>query len=155
MKKILMVCTANICRSPMAKVVLQKFVADAGQSSDWQIDSAGTHAQARGENADARGDAALRRRGYQVPRHKSRNIQPQDFETFDLLLAMDSDNLASLQRRCPSQHQHKLHLLLKYAPQSGLGDVPDPYYSNAQGFDRVLDLCESATQGLFNQLSGL
>jgi protein-tyrosine phosphatase len=154
MKKILMVCTANICRSPMAKLVLQKLVANVGQSSHWQIDSAGTHAPLSGERADPRADAALQRRGYQTPKHKSRGVQPQDFETFDLLLAMDSDNLTSLLRRCPAQHQHKLHLLMEYAPQAGVRDVPDPYYGNAQGFERVLDLCESATQGLFKQLSG-
>ena len=152
MKKILMVCTANICRSPMAKVVLQKFVSDAGQSSLWLIDSAGTHAQPGGERADPRGDAALQRCGYSAPKHKSRSVQPKDFETFDLLLAMDSDNLASLQRRCPVQHQHKLRLLLDYAPQPEVSNVPDPYYSNAQGFDRVLDLCESGAKGLFNHL---
>ena len=154
MKKILMVCTANICRSPMAKLVLQKIVADAAQSSLWQIDSAGTHALAKGERADPRADTALKRRGYTVPKHKSRSIQPMDFENFDFLLAMDSNNLAALQRQCPARHQHKLRLLLDYAPQFGISDVPDPYYSNAQGFERVLDLCESGTKGVFGQLSG-
>lgn len=134
----------------MAKVVLQKVVADAGQSSLWQIDSAGTHALPKSERADPRADAALQRRGYAVPKHKSRGVQPSDFENFDLLLAMDSDNLASLQRRCPVQHQGKLRLFLAFVPQLGVSDVPDPYYSNAQGFDRVLDLCESGATGLFD-----
>lgn len=150
MKKILMVCTANICRSPMAKVVLQRRVAEAGQTSQWQIDSAGTHAQRSGERADARGNAALERRGYKVPKHKSRSIQPKDFETFDWLLAMDADNLGFLQRHCPEQHQHKLRLLLDFAGPIGIVSVPDPYYGNAQGFDRVLDLCEAAASGLLS-----
>ena len=153
MKKILMVCTANICRSPIAKAVLQKIAADAGEAALWHIDSAGTHAQSNGERADPRGEAALKRQGYTASKHKSRAIQPQDFENFDLLLAMDSANLESLQRRCPPQHLHKLHLLLAYAPQTGTSDIPDPYYSNAQGFDRVLALCEAGSKGLFSQLS--
>ena len=152
MKKILMVCTANICRSPMAKVVLQKIVTDAGKSSVWQIDSAGTHAQRGGERADPRGDAALIKRGYKTQKHKSRSVQPKDFEVFDLILAMDADNLSSLKRHCPEPLQHKLGLLLDFAPQSRSTSVPDPYYGNAEGFDRVLDLCEAGAKGLFNQM---
>lgn len=151
--KILMVCTANICRSPMAKVILGKLVADAGQSRDWHIDSAGTHAQRGGERADPRGDAALKRRGYAPPKHKSRSVKPADFETFDLLLAMDADNLAALKRHCPQVYQDKIRLLLDYAPELGISGVPDPYYGNPQGFDRVLDLCEAAAKGVFNQLA--
>ena len=151
--KILMVCTANICRSPMAKVVLQKLVADAGQIRNWQIDSAGTRAQRGGERADPRGDQALAKRGYSPPKHKSRGVELKDFETFDLLLAMDTDNLASLKRHCPPALQHKLQLFLDYASLLGISSVPDPYYGNAQGFERVLDLCEAGAKGLFARLN--
>ena len=152
MKKILIVCMGNICRSPMALAVMQKMVGENAQTAHIQVDSAGTHARVAGERADPRGIAALNRRGYQLPKHKSRRIQASDFESFDLILAMDGGNLYDLKRQCQPELHAKLQLFLEFSPHLGLTEVPDPYYGNTQGFERVLDLCEAGIQGLVANL---
>lgn len=148
MRKILMVCTANICRSPMAKAVAQQLADRAGQSKQWAFDAAGTHAQNGGPRPDPRTKTVMTARHYAVGNTRSRRVTPQDFERFDLLLAMDEDNLAALQRQCPPEQLHKLRLLLSYAPELGEREVPDPYFGGLTGFERVLDLCEAGVRGL-------
>ena len=148
MTKLLIVCMGNICRSPMAQTIVQKLAADARLSQPLEIDSAGTHARNLGERPDPRAAAALSRRGYQVGHGRSRRIAPQDFQHFDLILAMDTDNLNELKRLCPPEHVDKLRLFLAFADGLEDSEVPDPYYSNSQGFERVLDLCEAGARGL-------
>ena len=151
MKKVLIVCMGNICRSPMAQVVMQKAIALQGLQTEFKVESAGTHAQ-KGERLDPRAQAALLRRGFAPDRHQARRVSSPDFESFDLLLAMDNANLAELKKHCPPQHQHKLHLFLEFgvvsAGTQATAEVPDPYYGNVQGFDKVLDLC-TATAAAF------
>lgn len=147
MKKILMVCMGNICRSPMAKAVLQKTIAEVAVAGNLQVDSAGTAAHA-GDRVDGRALAALERRGYMGLKHRARRVVAKDFESFDLILAMDSSNLADLQKSCPHTLQHKVKLLTFFAPSAAGPDVPDPYFGNVQGFEKVLDLCEVAIAGL-------
>lgn len=132
----------------MAQTVVQKLAADARLSQQLEIDSAGTHAQHLGERPDPRAAAALSRRGYEVKRGRSRRVAPQDFQHFDLLLAMDADNLTELMRLCPPEHAGKLRLFLAFADGLEDTEVPDPYYGHAQGFERVLDLCEAGARGL-------
>ncbi len=150
MTKILMICMGNICRSPMAEAVLHALAQQQGRLGEFDIDSAGTHGHYHaGEPPDPRAVAAAARRGYsQIAKQRARAIKPEDFEKFDLLVAMDRDNLGNLQRICPPEHLAKLHLLLAFAPELGLAEVPDPYYGNAAGFERVLDLCEVGVRGL-------
>ena len=148
MKNLLMVCMGNICRSPMAKTVMQKMALDAGLSKELKIDSAGTHAQHLGERPDVRAVAALARRGYQTGPFRSRRIIAQDFDKFDLILAMDAGNLAEMRRICPPEHAAKLKLFLEFSGKVPEAEVPDPYFGNAQGFERVLDLCEAGARGL-------
>ena len=136
----------------MAQAVTQKMVADAGRSNQIRVDSAGTHANHSGEWPDARAEAALARRGYSATRAKSRKVTPRDFQNFDLIVAMDSNNLAELRRLCPPEHLTKLSLFMDYANGLSGCDVPDPYYGNAQGFEKVLDLCEAGATGLIKQI---
>ena len=150
MKKILMVCMGNICRSPMAKAVLQKTIAVGGSVGDLQVDSAGTAAQV-GDRADGRALATLERRGYTGLKHRARRVIAKDFENFDLILAMDATNLAELLKNCPPTLQHKVKLLSSFAPSGAGNDIPDPYFGNVQGFEKVLDLCEAAVAGLARQ----
>ena len=157
MTKILMVCMGNICRSPMARAVAERAVAQTGRerlsmTGRLTFDSAGTHAHHIGERIDPRAAAALLARGYPPVKGRSRRIDDADFEKFDLILAMDRSNLASLQNICPAQHVSKLGLLLDFADGMRGADVPDPYYGNAQGFERVLDLCELGASGLIRAL---
>ncbi len=157
MTKILMVCMGNICRSPMARAVAEWTAAQAGHEvlnmADCLVfDSAGTHAHHIGDRIDPRAAAALLARGYPQVKGRSRRIADADFEKFDLILAMDRSNLESLQSVCPAPHLGKLRLFLDFADGVHGQDVPDPYYGNAQGFERVLDLCELGASGLIRGL---
>ena len=155
MTKILMICMGNICRSPLAEGVLHAMAQQEGCQDELEIDSAGTHGHYHaGEPPDPRAVAVAAKRGYtQLPKQRSRQLLETDFERFDLLLAMDQQNLDNLRRLCPPEHQHKLHLLLAFAPALGQQEVPDPYYGNAAGFERVLDLCEAGVSGLLAHLT--
>jgi protein-tyrosine phosphatase len=157
MTKILMVCMGNICRSPMARAAAERAAVQASRerlnmTGRLTFDSAGTHAHHIGERIDPRAAAALLARGYPPVKGRSRRIEDADFETFDLILAMDRGNMASLQSVCPAAHLGKLRLLLDFADGRRGEDVPDPYYGNAQGFERVLDLCELGASGLIRSL---
>lgn len=132
----------------MALTVARKLVADRGLSRAFQIHSAGTHSPAPAQFPDPRAIAALVRRGYKPDKKRSTRIANSHFADFDLIVAMDADNLADLYKMCPDEHAHKLRLFLSYAPETGRTEVPDPYYGNAAGFEVVLDLCEAAANGL-------
>jgi protein-tyrosine phosphatase len=152
MTNLLIVCMGNICRSPMAQAVFSKQLSDAGLSRQISVDSAGTHANRIGERPDPRAATALLRRGYSTGRIRSRRIEAEDFQKFDFVLAMDSDNLANLRESCPAEHLAKIKLFLDFDDLPNDTDVPDPYYGNAQGFERVLDLCESGVTGWIKRL---
>lgn len=148
----------NICRSPMAQAVAQHLAQEAATAQrsatigGLEFSSAGTHAHHTGERPDPRAAAILARRGYKPGNIRSRRITEQDFQRYDLILAMDRVNLAALQRMCPPAHATKLHLFLEFAEGVGETEIPDPYYGNAQGFERVLDLCEAGVKGLIKSL---
>jgi protein-tyrosine phosphatase len=148
MTKVLFVCMGNICRSPTAEGVFVKMVRDAGLDSVVKVDSAGTHAYHVGEPPDLRAQQAARKRGYDISSLCARQITQDDFRDFDLILAMDWENLALLQQQCPRAHKHKLHLLMRFAGEHDAATVPDPYYGSAEGFNTVLDYVEDACQGL-------
>jgi len=135
----------------MAQSVAHRLAADAGLSQQLKFDSAGTHAHHLGERPDSRAQATLTRHGYDVGRNRSRRITPHDFQHFDLILAMDGSNLADLRRLCPPEHSSKLRLFLDFAVDLNETEVPDPYYGNAQGFERVLELCEAGIKGFIKQ----
>ena len=148
MTKVLFVCMGNICRSPTAQGVFRKLVAEAGLEGVVLIESAGTHAYHVGEAPDARAQQAAKRRGYEIGDLRARQITQEDFRNFDLILAMDWENLALLQQQCPRAHKHKLHLLMRFAGEHDAATVPDPYYGGPEGFNTVLDYVEDACQGL-------
>ncbi|WP_428425666.1 low molecular weight protein-tyrosine-phosphatase [Methylibium sp.] len=148
-----MICMGNICRSPTAEGVLRARLAAAGLADRVRVDSAGTHAYHVGEPPDERSQAHAARRGYDLSAQRARAVDDDDFERFDLLLAMDWDNLALLQERCPPAYQRKLKRLMEFGRGAGCEVVPDPYYGDAAGFDRVLDLVEAACDGLIDELS--
>ncbi|MBC3916696.1 low molecular weight phosphotyrosine protein phosphatase [Undibacterium sp. CY18W] len=145
-KAILFVCMGNICRSPSAEGVFRA-QAEAAQLN-LHIDSAGTHAYHIGEPPDPRSQDFAARRGIDLSQQRARKLSADDFAKFDLLLAMDKDNLARMKVACPVAHQHKLKLMMDYASQSDSDVVPDPYYGGPDGFDLVLDYIEDASAGL-------
>jgi protein-tyrosine phosphatase len=152
MKNLLMVCMGNICRSPMAQSIAQQLASDAGMARQLRFDSAGTHACHAGEPPDPRALATLVQHGYAAGAIRSRRIAPKDFQQFDLILAMDVQNMKELRRQCPAEYVHKLQLLLDFAPACNATEVPDPYYGNPEGFQRVLALCEAGARGLIEHL---
>ncbi len=152
--RILMVCMGNICRSPTAEGVLRARVAQAGLAKLVQIDSAGTHNYHPGREPDERSQKHALARGYDLSKLRARQVQDVDFERFDMIFAMDWDNLALLQADCPQAQKAKLQLFMQHADQSlQLGEVvPDPYYGGVAGFEQVLDLLEAASDGLVRKL---
>lgn len=145
---VLFVCMGNICRSPTADGVFQKKVLLAGLSPSVKVDSAGTHNYHPGKAPDERSQSHAYLRGYDLSALRARQVQDADFEAFDLILAMDWDNLALLQVDCPPAHQHKLRRLTEFCQTFDAQVVPDPYYEGAAGFEVVLDLVEDACEGL-------
>jgi protein-tyrosine phosphatase len=148
---ILFVCLGNICRSPTAEGVMRKLVAEASLGERIAIDSAGTGGWHVGEAPDPRAAAAARRRGIGLE-GKARKVRPEDFDRFDLILAMDSSNERDLRRLAPDEGARaKVRLLREFDPASaGVEDldVPDPYYDSARGFEIVLDQVQAACEGL-------
>jgi protein-tyrosine phosphatase len=155
MVRILLVCLGNICRSPMAESVFHTRLVERGWTDRVEVDSAGTYAGHAGEAPDPRAQATASAHGYHViNRLRARPVKTTDFERFDLVLAMDRDNLARLREQCPVPQQHKLHLFLAWAQLPGVDEVPDPYYGNAEGFERVMALCEHATDAVLDHFLG-
>ena len=151
MNKLLLVCTANVCRSPMALTVMRKLLEERGLSRVLRVESAGTHAPSPAQVPDPRAMDALVRRGYTPKKSRSTRVSVEHFSDFDLVLAMDIDNLTALNKMCPAEHVHKLGLFLSYAPDTGRTEVPDPYFGSVAGFEVVLDLCEAGANGLLSR----
>jgi protein-tyrosine phosphatase len=149
--RVLMVCLGNICRSPTAHIVFAQRVLEAGLQERVRVDSAGTGDWHIGHPPDARSQTAAAQRGYDMSALRARQVRAQDFHDFDLLLAMDENNLRDLQRLAPPEHRHKLRLFMDFADLEERS-VPDPYYGEAQDFQRVLDLVETAADGLLRHL---
>jgi protein-tyrosine phosphatase len=149
---VLLVCLGNICRSPTAEGVLRKMLADSGLDGRVQVDSAGTTGYHEGAPPDARALAAARARGFDLSSLRARRIVAEDFDRFDLILAMDEDNLADLREIAPDGARAQLGLLLDYAAGRRERAVPDPYYGGRNGFERVLDLVTEACAGLVAEL---
>lgn len=118
------------------------------------VDSAGTRAWHAGHPPDRRTLEAGEARGYDFSGQRSRRIEVEDFSTFDHVIVMDELNYRDLLAICPQQHQHKLTLMLDYAKDIDLTDVPDPYYGGPDGFEQVIELIEAASDGLIEKLKG-
>jgi protein-tyrosine phosphatase len=150
--RVLFVCMGNICRSPTAEAVARRKAALAGITDRIEFDSAGTHGYHIGDAPDHRAIAAGARRGYNLSALRARNVVTTDFERFDLVLAMDDANHAHLAKMCPQEYLQRLKRLLDYAPHGKAREVPDPYYGNPEGFDKVIDIIEEGVTGLLAAL---
>ena len=152
MIKVLFVCTGNICRSPTAEGVFRALVAAEGLSGRVGADSAGTHGYHVGEPPDGRSAAAALRRGIDLSEQRARKVRPGDFDEFDLVLAMDRGHADALRKLCPPGRAERVRLFMDFAPGLGVRDVPDPYYGNGDGFERVLDMVEAGARGVLEHI---
>lgn len=155
MKRILFVCLGNICRSSAADEIMRQIVIRNGKAEEYDIDSAGTYGGHAGDLPDPRMRSAGKRRGYNFT-HRSRRVRPDDFERFDLVLAMDDSVYESLSRLAPTVDAlQKLERMADYIPSHfGYDYVPDPYYEGAEGFELVLNMLEEGCEELFRHLEG-
>jgi len=136
-RRVLMVCTGNICRSPTMETVLRQHALRAGL--DIEFDSAGTESYHVGDPPDSRSQKVAAQRGYALGHLRARKVRvPDDFIHFDLILAADETHLDWLRNQCPKEHQNKLRLFLNDRA------LPDPYYGENEAFEDVLDDVEGA-----------
>jgi low molecular weight protein-tyrosine phosphatase len=145
--RLLFVCLGNICRSPTAEGVMRALVRDAGLEDEIEIDSAGTGGWHVGAPPDARATEAAQRRGIALE-GAARRFDPADFGRFDLILAMDRENLRDLRALAPDEEAAAKVRLLR---GPGL-DVPDPYYGGPNGFEEVLDQVDEACRALLEEI---
>jgi protein-tyrosine phosphatase len=149
---VLFVCMGNICRSPTAEAVFRKTIAVADGAGAFDCDSAGTHNYHIGDAPDPRTITAAKRRGYDMDSLRARQVEIEDFSRFDLVLAMDRDNLAALQRLCPPLLRARVMLYGDMHDDYAGQDVPDPYYGGPAGFERVLNMAEAISPRLLEFL---
>lgn len=148
-KSVLMVCLGNICRSPTGEGVLQHLVQQRGLEDSVFVDSAGTIGYHEGNPADSRMRKHAAQRGFDL-QSRSRKIVPEDLERFDLVIAMDRQNLADILSIEPAATN--VRLLSDFLDDSWPVDVPDPYYGGADGFETVLNMIEAACPNLLDEL---
>ncbi|WP_176052611.1 low molecular weight protein-tyrosine-phosphatase [Paraburkholderia caribensis] len=161
------VCLGNICRSPTAEGVMRHLLAEAKLVDRVIVDSAGTGDWHIGEAPDERAQRAAKNRGYDLSIFRGRQITADDFQRFDLIIAMDDKNIAALRQICPAGQRDKIRLLMEFAADAGAPDasgverpapgfdareVVDPYFGGGEGFEIVLDQCEAACRGLIAAL---
>jgi protein-tyrosine phosphatase len=146
------VCLGNICRSPSAEAVMLHQVSRAKLADKIVVDSAGTGNWHIGQPPDERAQRAARKRGYDLSLLRGRQIGTEDFARFDLLIAMDDANAVALTEVCPPEYRDKIRLLMEFATRDDSRVVVDPYFGGDEGFERVLDQCEDACEGLLKAL---
>ena len=149
--RVCFVCLGNICRSPTAEVVFRKHVEAAGLSHRFDIDSAGTGRWHVGELAHPETRATARRHGLEIT-HRARVFTAEDFERFDWILALDTDNRRAILELAPDDAARaKVHLFRAFEAEGEVDAiVPDPYYDGR--FDLVLEICERASGALLSHV---
>ncbi|MCZ6522891.1 MAG: low molecular weight phosphotyrosine protein phosphatase [Alphaproteobacteria bacterium] len=152
MIKVLFVCLGNICRSPLAEGVFRELVAGQGLAARIATDSCGTLGYHVGEAPDRRARAAAEARGVEIGDLRARTLAAGDFAAFDYVLAMDRGNRRDIEALRPLGSRAHVALLLDYAPELGVREVPDPYYGGWEGFERVLDMVEAGARGLLAEI---
>lgn len=146
--KILMVCLGNICRSPLAEGILRAKV-----TSDVVIDSAGTSGHHQGELPDERSIEVARKYGIDITNQRSRKLEVNDFDIFDVIYVMDNSNYKNVIELARSNEEAtKVKLILNESHPNENLDVPDPYYGGAQGFENVYKMLDQACEIIANKI---
>jgi protein-tyrosine phosphatase len=149
---LLFVCTGNICRSPSAEGVMRDLVRREGWNEAVQIDSAGTWAGHVGEQPSKQACVSAVRRGYDLSDLRAREVSADDLARFHFVLAMDRSHLQHLRTLAAPRQLDRLHLLMSFAPQLGLQEVPDPWYGGPDDYEHALDLIEAGCRGMIEHL---
>ncbi|MDM7957484.1 low molecular weight protein-tyrosine-phosphatase [Blastomonas sp.] len=149
---ILFVCLGNICRSPLADGALRYAVAQSGLR--WSVDSAGTGGWHAGDRPDARAIAVAARHGVDIAGLRARQVRSDDFARFDLILAMDHDNLAGLNAIAPRGHRADVRLALDLVDGRAGQAVSDPYYGDAAGFDATWRDAQAIARSVLQHFGG-
>lgn len=150
MVRVLFVCMGNICRSPLAQGVFEDVLRREGLSGEVFVDSAGTGPWHVGEPPDARAQKSARLRGLDLGSQRARRVTPDDCRSFDYVLTMDEENYRMVSALC--RGSAVVRPFLDFAADSPEREVPDPYYGGPDGFERVLDLIEAASEGLLEDI---
>lgn len=150
--KLLFVCLGNICRSPSAENIMNHLLATRDLAHQFSCDSAGTSSYHIGSPPDRRMALAARQRGITL-QGRARQFHPEDFESFDWILAMDDSNYRDILRLDPEGHYHgKVRKICDFCRRHGDSEVPDPYYGGEAGFRYVIDLLMDACEGFLDFL---
>lgn len=152
MTRLLFVCTGNICRSPTAEGVMRAMLTQRGLQDVIAVDSAGTNDYHTGERPDSRSRETARQRGIDLNAIRARVVEPDDFDNFDYILAMDRSHLKKLCRMTDARGKQRVHLFLSFLDGDNGRDVQDPYYGGPQGFENTFDLVESGCQALLEHI---
>ena len=152
MRRVLFVCTGNICRSPSAEGVFGHLAGQAGKGQAFEADSAGTHGYHIGEPPDWRAISSASARGLDIAGLRARKVSKSDFIDFDTILAMDRGHLDLLRPFAPAGTKAGLHLFSDFSPSLKGSDIPDPYYGGQQDFEDMMEMiwagCEEILQNL-------
>ena len=151
-KSILFVCLGNICRSPTAHAVFERFVQDSAAKDNIFVDSCGTGDWHIGHAPDERAITAAESYNFPISHLRARQLSSDDFSKFDLILAMDKKNLKDIQQQCPSNYQGKIELFLNHLPGSDLDEVPDPYFGSEKDFISTLNLIINTSKHLLKNV---
>jgi protein-tyrosine phosphatase len=150
-KSVLFVCMGNICRSPMVEGVFKTKIANSPLAQHFEIDSAGTGNWHEGNLPDPRAIKTMERHNIDITDQRSRPVRKSDYLKFDLILAMDHDNLDLLIANAPIKEQHKIHLFFEFALEQDT-PIPDPYYGEGDGFETVYHMLDKGCSGLVEKL---
>lgn len=151
--RILCVCMSNVCRSPTAEAVLRKLIEKNGLATRIEVCSAGTHGYRAGDCCDANSQRVASAKGYDLSQIRARRIGWQDLEYFDLILAMDRNNLYNLRRLATEEQLMRIRLVMDYATHFTEDEVPDPYLTLGGRFELVLNMIEDAANGLIDEMT--
>ena len=150
--KVLFVCMANVCRSPMAHAIFEEIIQAAELEDKIKVDSAGVRSKDKGKPPDARARKVALDADYDMSHLRSRRTNASDYRDYHYILAMDSGVLEKIEGEKPDGCESEVRLLLDYADKLKEREVPDPYYSKASDFQRVLQLVEEGCFGLFETI---
>jgi protein-tyrosine phosphatase len=150
-RRILFVCAGNICRSPLGEGILRHLAHEQGLADVVETESAGTGGWHQGDLPDSRSIAVARSHGVDISRQRARQLQTGDFHAFDLIFAMDRDNLRNIVRVAPHDSSADIHLFMDFVAAT-TRDVPDPYYGDVGDFERVYDMVDGGCRELLDIL---